>query len=314
MGNVIVHLTKCVPGSTVVSSRIALYLSKLLELPLLHTPEDFESYKTVDTIFLINSMSAFSNILYELADLAKNCRRVVFIQNDYTIYPPTQLRRVFIERSDIIVERWSTIPKLPEDWSKKKIWVKIPMEANHYINWNMLTYDPIPLVDAKTISNTDSVFYYGAYRQDRKHLFIKYFEDSIYSLFISASSKAFNKFFDLNFDIEEVPVLKNLISDMSQYGTTLYLEDAMSNEIYCSPANRFYECLSAGIAMLFDKSSVETMAIAGYDVRPYVVNSQTDVQNRLKDWYEISLEQSKIWRKDYSSELENQIKAAYYDI
>jgi len=315
MKSYIVHLTKCVKGSTVASSRIALYLSDLLKLPLLHEPEDFiDLDKEVDTIYLVNSMSAFSKILNELADLARGCRRVVFIQNDYTIYPPTQLRRVFIERDDIIVERWSTVPQLPEEWAKKKIWVKIPMKATHYVNWNMLTYDPLPLIPKnKCASDTSCLFYYGAYRKDREHLFKKYFEDAIYPIEISASSKAFSKFLDLNYEIEEVPVLKNLIGNIAHYGTTIYLEDAESNDIYCSPANRFYECLSAGIAILFDKSSIPTMSTAGYNIRPYVVDSQEDVKKMLPNWFNISKEQSE-WRYDFRKILNCQIEKAYHHV
>jgi hypothetical protein len=311
MKNVVVHLTKCVKGSTVASSRIAFFLSEFLDLPLLHTNENFLELKDkeIDTILLVNSMSAFSSILDDLADLATRCKRIIWIQNDYTIYPPTQLRKILFERNDIIVERWSTIPQLPEEWANKKIWVKVPMKATHYVNWNMLTYDPLePLVKRK---HTDVLFYYGAYRQGREDLFIKYFQNPPYPVAISASSKAMDKFTDLNYKIIEVPVLKNLIPDMQQFGICLYLEDEASNDIYCSPANRFYECLSAGVPMLFDITSKKTMEQAGYDIDPYIVKSSNDVLNKMKDWKIISQTQYDDWRKDYRSILYNQIESAY---
>ena len=95
--DVIMHLTKCSEGSTIASSRIALFLKDHLGLPLVDDEESFNAVDldNLDTVLMVNSMSAFSKILPQAQELAKYCRRLVWIQNDYTVYPPTQVRKIF---------------------------------------------------------------------------------------------------------------------------------------------------------------------------------------------------------------------------
>ena len=299
----VLHLTKCPETSSVVSTKIARYLSELLGLPLVDRAGMVANYENV---LFVNSMSAFCDFLPEVAEIIGRCKRMVWCQNDYTVYPPTQVRKIY--RDDLLVDRWSTIPQLPEEWSKLKIWTKVPMKATRYVNWNLLTYDPLPFKDP----TEKGIFYYGAYRLDREHLFQKYFEfKKLYPISISASNKAMKKFLELNMLIDDLKTFKRLVPEMQQFATTLYLEDADSNEIYCSPANRFYECLSAGVAMLFDVSSVNTMEVAGYDVRPFVVERVADVENAMKNWKDIRNRQRILWADNYREQLEGMILEAY---
>lgn len=304
----VLHLIKCPETSTVASTRIARWLSKLLDIPLVDRENMVNSYRNV---LFVNSGSAFCDFLSEVAEIIEQCKRMVWIQNDYTIYPPTQVRKVMNQRDDLIVERWSTIPKLPNHYAKLKIWTRLPLQATEYINWNKLTYK---LLKRKQPTE-EGLFYYGAYRQDREELFKTYFGlPTLYDIIISASKKAEKKFEDLNLIIDFIGPMKNLVEDMQQFQATIYLEDFKSNSIYCSPANRFYECLSAGVPILFDKSCVNTMACDGFNVIPYIVNCQSDVayflrnQNRLD---EISDLQSNEWCCDYVKELTDSVLKAY---
>jgi hypothetical protein len=302
MMDCVLSLTKCSEGSYIVSNKIAQYLAKEFDIPLIDGPGQVADYETV---FFINSMSHFCKFLDEAAEIIRRCKRMIWVQNDYTIYPPTQVRNV-LKTTTLEVLRWSTVPQLPEAYSRLAAWVKMPLEAV-YVNWNLLTYVPIKDLLYPT---EDKLLYYGAFRQDRKSLFDKYFELANYDIAISASSKAMKKFLEIEPMIDDYPPQKNLLEFISQFPLALYLEDSDSNEIYCSPANRFYECLAAGVPQVFDATSRYTFEKAGYNIEEFIVDSQSDVQEALNNWIWIWNKQ-KEWRMDYRAILDEQVRLAY---
>lgn len=309
MKDVVIHLTKCSYKSTVASIRIARWLSDLLDLQLIDSGGHVGDYRIV---FIVNSGSAFCDFLPEVAEIVSRCKRMVWVQNDYTIYPPTQVRKVMNERPDLIVERWSTVPTYPERYSKLKIWTRLPLQTTEYINWNKLTYKDLP---TRPVLER-GLFYYGAFRQDRAELFETYFGmEAEYPIIISASKKAEKKFFDLNFVINFVGPMKNLQEDIQRYECTLYIEDGESNDIYCSLANRFYECLGARIPILFDSNSRPTMETAGYNLEiDEIVDDSDDIGEILlfpDKLVGIASSQHKRWARDYVGELTESVLAAY---
>jgi hypothetical protein len=109
------------------------------------------------------------------------------------------------------------------------------------------------------------------------------------------------------------------IAEMRVLGQVgLYIEDAHSHKVYTSPANRFYEMLSAGVPMLFDRSTLGTFQQAGYDTAqflPYAPklddsNRVELVQRTLANAAEVADTQQRLWARDYRDELETQLQAA----
>lgn len=310
----IIHNSKCKVGSVVASSRISYFLSELFQSPLIDCTATMSKYDDVqfDTIYYVNSPSAFckKEFLEWIADKIAHCRKVVWIQNEITVYPPTQVRNVLAERPELIFETWSNIPTIPKKRIGLRTWVKFPLNATHYINWNQLTYEPTPF--NPDIEKVEGLMYYGAFRNDRVHMFERYFAvDAPYPIHISTAARSMDKFLDINPFVEEVPPLENLISDIQPYKMTVYIEDHLTNKYYNSPANRFYECLSAGVPQVFDETSINTFNTAGYDISNYVVTSPKDVAEKLNHWSEIRECQLKDWSRPYKEDLIKQVKEIY---
>lgn len=302
MSNAILILTKVTEGTYMASAKIAKYLADRFNIPIIDQEGYVEDY---NTIFFVNSMSPYCKFMDEVVEIIKRCKQIVWIMNDYTIYPPTQVRRYLYEYSKPI-QRWSTVPLLPPRYMKRLTYGNLPAEAV-YVNWNMLTYEPrdfrIPIFPG--------IAYYGAFREKRKKLFERYFEFPPYQVYISASKRAAEKFEDIDPTINIDPVQKDLLGWVQQFEASLYLEDSDSNDIYCSPANRFYECLAAGSPMFFDESSIWTFGQAGYDIKDFVVRNDQELNNALTYSELVRMKQSIWWRRDYRRELDDQVDKAY---
>jgi len=200
------------------------------------------------------------------------------------------------------------MPRIPMvTWSN--IEQSVAKFVDSYVNWNMLTYG-VGEEAGSTARVDDGIFYYGAYRKGREGYFRKYFRDPSLPVYISTSKKNAEKFSLFGSNIRAVPPLAPLITGAAQYAMALYIEDTYTHRVYNSPANRFYEMLSAGTAMVFDKSCLNTFRKAGYDITPYIVNSPAEVKEKLVSWREIAARQAADWRRDYRKELRMQVEEA----
>lgn len=321
----VVSFLKCDGRSIIASVRIAKFIAEELDLPLIDrdpskdwsevNPERLpDPDHNFETLIIVNGPSAFLPWVDELARMVQRAKRVIWVMNDYTIYPPTQVRKVFNERHDLEVQLWGTLPDLPSKWKSLAVWTRFPSTADAYVNWNMLTYELLPFVEP----TVDGLYYYGAFRDGRKLEFSKYFATNKYRVKISTSNRAEEKFEDI-FDYTDTkfefhPKWKSF-SDFQKFKMTLYIHDKFSTQHFCSPANRFYECLSAGVAMVFDESCVDTFLKDTFhiDVRPYVVKNATEIQEKLLFWKRIREEQRAKWSHDYLADLKAVVKKVGID-
>jgi len=176
-------------------------------------------------------------------------------------------------------------------------------EGKLYINWNKLTYD--------TTSNNmghiyDGMFYYGAYRKDREPMFKKYMDHKLYDVIVSTSSKGESKFKKMKGVRKTYGPISH--SQISLFQWTIYMEDNANINLKHSPANRFYECLSAGVAMLFDKNAEKTFEREGMDISKYIVSNAEEALKHSCSWKEIAKEQAELYGRDYRNELRDEIK------
>ena len=211
----------------------------------------------------------------------------VWIGNDYAIEIPSNIK--FIKDRNL------------HYWCGYENFKSVP---NHsLINWNVLRYAGLPTKVGGEVKHT-GLAYYGAFRQDREKYFAKYFRTNKYDVYVSTSRQAKGKFRQLNPNIKFF-TLKNIPRQFGQFEATIYIEDVRNNSMYCHPANRFYECLSAGVVQFFDKSTEHTFIRAKYPVEPFV-DSADEVGRYLGDHetmiklYEIQKE----IHKNFHSEVE----------
>lgn len=303
MNDLIVSLLKVDSKSTLASLRIARFLSETLKLPIKDSGNGVIDKHRF--LFIVNGPPAFCNWREEIAAMVKKCEAVVWVNNDYTIAPPSQVGKVMRERGWVNDKGHI---KSPIVWST--ISDKVTRRFDEYINWNQLTYDPKPIMRDKDAR----VFYYGAYRVGREDLFKTYFgKNGKYPVDISCSLPAGKRFALLNSKASIHPPFKSLYDEFGRVGCSIYIEDKYSNIHYCSPANRFYECLGAGIPVLMDASSLWTFQQAGMkDMENWLVCDSKDVLEFMSaSPYAIAKEQRKLFDQDYVGDLRMKIRKAY---
>lgn len=305
MRNAVFSFTKPSPDSTVASNRIATFVSDTLDLPLL-CDEAVDS--KWDVLFIVNGGFAFCPVRDELGRAVRRAKRVVWIQNDYTIYCPTDngtaettFRRAFTKRRELglpPVDQWTTVLRLAS---------KTPDSA--YVNWNSLTSSPKALPISPTVMET--LLYYGAYRQGRRAAFDTYFDKPAVETHVSSTSKQFALAYRR---VVAVPPLAafGFRYALNAHGLGLYLEDKRSHHDYHSPANRFYEMLSSGLPMVFEPAAAPLLLQhAAIDVRPYMVTSRKSIRRALGARNEIAHEQAAAWDKPYLSKLTQHVRRLY---
>ena len=310
--NCVVHLTPCSPKTTIASARIAQHLSNFLDAELVDGIEKGSPFadSEYDVIFYVNSMGAFAEpeLRLQLADQIRRCNHLIFVQNDYTVQPISQVQKVLRDERG-----WSF--KQPFENTPPFMWSNIPENAarpgDAYVNWNLLTWDPIPLDRIRFNDKLDGLMYYGSYRQDRERYFKRYLENAPYTVHVSTNGKAVEKFRSLAPDMVRHGSWRSF-EDLSKFKATVYIEDEHIHSHYNSPANRFYECLSAGVAILFDESTSLTMQIAYPDTWTMpVVACAEDVLESLPAYRQIVYEQRRAYSRDYRAELNQQIGTAW---
>src|SRR5262245_13929410 len=186
MKAIIFSFIPAVENSMVASTRIARYLRDELQLPLIWK-EDIADHTNLDVLFLINGAFAFCNFLEPLSHAILQAKRIVWIQNDYTIVPPinngqatSPFRKAFVTRREegkSHLELWSTCEKE----SKATMF-------SAYTNWNCLSMLDKPIPKS---SHAFDIAYYGSFRKDRKQLFDFYFKNPKTMFTISSPSKKF---------------------------------------------------------------------------------------------------------------------------
>ncbi len=286
--------------SMVASVRIARFIAERYHLPI-HTDENLLG-PHLDLLIVVNGAYGFSKHLATLATAVKRARRVVWVQNDFTIIPPkddslgvSPFRAAFRERREMgkpHMDFWTTC----EDWSSFT-------PLSRYVNWNALTFDENydPKVIAKRRKNTsDFLLYYGSYRHasgksSRLRYFDRYFADPQVPTTISSPAKQFREKYTSS-KITHMGVFDlDFFNMLGTAGLGLYIEDRMSHERFHSPANRFYEMLSAGLPMVFQPEAESMMKRAGYDISNYTASSASAVKRLMARREEIGELQRKEW-------------------
>jgi len=309
-------------NSMVASIRIARFLAKKLGVQTYDYKNIHEiEGKRLDLLIIVNGAYGFCQCLPELAALVKSARRIVWVQNDYTIIPPkieskgvSPFRAAFRERHEAgkpHMDFWTTC----EDWARFT-------PASLYVNWNALTFDESysqkKIVNWRTKA-TEDLLYYGSYRggsgkSSRERYFDRYFREPLVKTTISSPAKQFHERYTSD-KIVHVDALKNdFYRDIGVHGLGLYIEDRMSHERFHSPANRFYEMLSAGLPMVFQPECGSMMRRAGYDPEPFFVSNVRDVKRSMDIREEIGPTQRRVWIGDdpgkFRRKLNEQIDSA----
>jgi hypothetical protein len=258
-----------------------------LDLPILDTQEKAQIVTSVDRLIIVNGPMAFCDFLDELGRLVSIAKTVVWVQNDYTISPPksqsdatSPFRKAFADKG-LRPVYWTTVAD------------NVLHPRDKYVNWNALTWAPLRKVSTPT---HEGLFYYGAFREHRIASFKHYLNTTLYNVTISTTGQRVAKFNGIAPSAKIIKPHGNLISTISEYQASIYIEDLKSHAQFHSVANRWSECASAGRCLLIDRASENTFSRQGIPISEnWIVNSDKQVAERLYYAEEIADDQLHAW-------------------
>jgi hypothetical protein len=276
-------------SSMVASTKVARFIRDELEIPLIWN-EEIAEHRDLDALLIVNGAYAFCKHLEALSHAIVGAKRIIWIQQDYSIVPPindgmatSPFRKAFVERRAAgkpHLTFWTTCEK------ESKI-----NSLSHYINWNCLSME-------KRINRSqknDQLVYYGSFRAGRVKYFDRFFKEPACTIMISCPNSKFAKTY-ISSRIKHCGPPEDLIDWLSHYGMGLYLEDRKSHSEFHSPPNRFYEMLSAGLPMVFQEEAGFTLRKAGYkELERYTVRTPLSIARKLELRELIGKEQREMW-------------------
>lgn len=324
--SLVMHMTPIGHRTTIASTRIATVLAEALDTDIMdraiekYEDQDFQNHLRTheyDVVFLVNSPSAFCGFIDDLVAVCGRAKKIVWVMNDYKIYPPTQLRRLLYSRSQKL-ELWGTLPEIPGRFLNLKAYGNLPRTATRVLNWNALTYMPIPL----RAPSRNGLIYWGAFRHEasrgsegRRDYFRRFLNDSLAT--ISTTKKGQEKFHEICPKAQVIDPLEDLVWEIQSWPATLYIEDRFSHDVFCQPANRFYEALSARIAIYFERHVAKTLEIAGFTVTKELglIDDSEELYRRVtRDPISVAEAQREAWsRVDYRDQLLGLLRFALRD-
>lgn len=206
--------------------------------------------------------------------------KLYWLTNEYDLSPNGTINKIFRERGADIIANF--------DKSASKIKT---FKKHHFLNINLLL-----LQENEVQKKKYDICYYGTFRRDRKEYFKKYINSPDFIL--STSPKNFKKFKAIGCNFKSIGKMKwgEKKSTLGLFKYSLYIEDKYTHDNFNNLANRFYEALSNGTVILFDKSCINTLEkseISEFDYKRFIID-RIDISTR--NWEEDLKEQQK-WKK-----------------
>lgn len=277
------HVNSCSEDSISTGVRLCRFCSEYFDIPFIHNKQTAQMYMDeYDILFVKFGILLFCNYRDELFEIYKKAKRIISLEEDYTMGPDYRLTKL-----NPSLEIWSNMPYRAKE------------TGGHYINWNRMTWKHGLSRQPPTLKGLG---YYGAYRPDREVYFKKYMKDAPYKVHVSSFKRNHLKWRDLDSKIHIIGEF-SYRRQICAFQTILYVEDVFTHSHYNSPANRFYECLCNGVPLLIDESCRNTFKMAGYVIDPFIVRSQKDAQRMIGCSNEIAALQREQWYRNYYEEL-----------
>jgi hypothetical protein len=295
---VVFSFVKVTPGTVIPSARIASFLARELDARLtVGSPLKGESgIGSPRVLVVVNGAYAFMRDGADLGRAIEQAERVVWVQNDYTVVPPisdgeatSPFRRAFVARAEqgkSPMDFWTTCERTAS-----------ATRLSRRVNWNAMAFEP---VEADRSGANDRLLYYGAFRAGRRIYFDRYFSAPTVPITVSTTARPGlpNKFQE-SYGSPMIEHLEKFTGELaphlSRHGAGLYVEDKRSHSESHSPANRFYEMLSAGLPIVFQQECGAMLRRAGIDPTPFVANTPREVERLMARRAEIGSEQRRLW-------------------
>lgn len=238
---------------------------------------------------VFNHASHYSYVDYAWLKASPEAK-LFHITNEYNLGEPRALWMAVKEgrRYEVIANHSPDISKIVGKY----------VDNWHFINLNSLIFDP-----KETNNEKSGCVYYGSFRKNREPSFRKYLKGRIK---VSTHQKNREKFNTIGVNGPFIDRINWSKEALSNFETSLYIEDEVNHNNYNCLANRFYEALNYNVLTFFDYSCKNTIALSGYDVPTYcVVSSEEELVGKtqylfpeirdycFRSWKEKAKEESK---------------------
>lgn len=267
-------------------------------------------------ILFINGLALANDVIRDaMARAVKRAGRIVWVQNDYMITAPKADGNA--ESSFRYAFRW----RRQHGKSDTDYWTtvidRVEGRGDFFVNWNMLSAleKPLKIREPKEID----LFYYGSFRKYRDKSFDAFFAGKSKMPRVVSSGSPIRDSpsrpehnFQRYKRITLIPkISERFYRTLNGHGFGLYIEDARSHKQFHSPANRFYEMLSAGLPMVFEPDARAMLRKAGFDPKDFIVRNMKDIWALRNDRMDMAAEQRRRWWRPFREELTDRVQTVF---
>lgn len=312
----IISIIRVKPSSTMASSRIALWLARQLQVPLVSTRAELaqalvEQPRNIPFVIIVNGPIVFCNFDDLIEQIVVNrTRKIVYVQNDYAI---EVLKRT--GNPDQKNRMRAAMNRFKGDlsyWTSVEATLARAPDTSTLVNWNALTWKLPRVLVGKVPRRDRRVLYYGAFRKGRLPSFDRYFGADPGRYYLSTTKTGMKQFRERYPDLSMGPNVQDVIEEFrGKFSAGLLIADNLSNKVYHCPPNRWYEMLSMDIPILVDRPCVPTLERAGYRIDDaYVVESSNDVSLLPSYLRKVSVLQAQFRKRDPRPQLRKELGLA----
>ena len=287
----VIHVNSCNHNAFVATTRICKAVSDALRIPMISNKYDAALHgDEFDIVFLKSGILLFCDFRDQLFSMLEKAGRVIVIDNDYAF----KMDKRILSRIEGKMTTWNSADRAAT--------------GHKYINWNRVGWFPVEHFKHEK----KGLFYYGACRKDRHADFKKYFGGTCYRTLLACDSRN-QEMFQSILPVSDVEYFERWShpKQLTAFDHAIYIEDATSHILFTSPAQRFYEYVSAGVAVIIDSACIATFQKAGIaKADQFAVNGAADVSKVLQRdaGRKLAAQQMRLWKRDYIGELKTDIK------
>jgi hypothetical protein len=299
MDHVIWAFAKPSTVATLDKHRILPWLSETLNIPILYNGCGlYVDPKRIRTVIFGGVPSMFSGDLKLAAALARYAKYVIFVHTDYMDKLPKHTSQGKSPWRAAWRNRHKAGLPPPDVWSNLKRLATATPYSEH-VNWNTVSFET-PIL-RPNIRSPETVFYYGSWRTNRRISFDRHFIKPLFRTIVSGSDKFSENYVDIHY-VTQIPRTEFRERMHANSGLGLYLEDEKQDDTLCLP-NRFYEMLSAGLPIIFDPNSFDSLTSNSVDPTGFMWISDTDARYIMKHRTFVGAVQQRLWANvDYKKE------------
>ena len=199
--------------------------------------------------------------------------KLYWLYNEYALSLNSSIAKYFHKRG------YEVITNLKDGHGKD---VLTTSKKIHVLNMNVTAYRDE--IDQKPFEvRPHELLYYGMFRPDRQQYINEYYQNAI----VSTSAKNVTRFKmnGLSAKFVDKLVWGRNDSTLNRVKFSVYVEDKrIHQDRYSHLADRFYECVSNGVVLFFDRNCIKNVTMSGYNIEDYFfVSDKIELNDKMNE-------------------------------